>query len=241
MSSKKFGIDEVFRQRSINLRDALGLGLAHPTSQGDLSEGKWIKFLKSFLPSRFEVSKGFVFDSVGGVSDQIDVIVYDPLHSPLIFDTDNGEKYVTAESIYAVFEVKQKADKQNVQYADKKIQSVVSLKRTSRGMVASGKIVPPRELTKIIGGLLTTDSIGTKTLKKHIKASGNIDVVCSATTGMFLRTPDGVISSDVEETIPSFFYALLDELHKMGTVPAIDIRDYADRTLKSLRLERGEV
>lgn len=228
MATKGFDIDTILRQKSKELNAALGLELGHSVSQGDLSEGKWIGFLRSFLPNRYEVSKGFVFDSAGGVSEQIDLIVFDPLHSPLIHETENGEKYVTAESVYAVFEVKQKANKDNVNYADKKIKSVCNLKRTSRPMISSGKAVPARPLTHIIGGLLTTDSIKRADLKKHLSASENVEIICSALGGTIYKNGSGISASNSEEAVFSFFYLLLDELFKLGTVGAIDIRDYAD-------------
>jgi hypothetical protein len=241
MKHEQFGIDALLQHKVEQLNTELGLKLGHPVSQGDLSETEWARFLRSFLPNRYEVSKGFVFDSAGGVSEQIDLIVFDPFHSPLIHETGNGEKYVTAESVYAVFEVKQKADNSNIRYADKKIRSVCSLKRTSRAMVSSGKIVPPRKPTKIIGGLLTADSIKPQSLKHHLRTSSYIDIVCAATKGTFLKGENGITCSSEEEAIFSFFYILLDELHKQGTVAAVDIRDYADRSLSSFKLERGDV
>lgn len=240
MADRVFDIDTILRQKSEELNTALGLKLGHPVSRGDLSEGKWIAFLKSFLPNRYEVSKGFVFDSAGGVSEQIDLIVFDPLHSPLIHETENGEKYVMAESVYAVFEVKQKASKANVDYADKKIKSVRGLKRTSRPMISSGKTVPARPLTHIIGGLLTTDSINQVDLKRHLSASDNVEIICSALGGTLYKNCSGISASSSEEALFSFFYLLLDELFKLGTVGAIDIREYADRSLKSFKLQRED-
>lgn len=240
MTTRVFDIDTILRQKSKELNTELGLDLGHPVSQGDLSEGKWIKFLSSFLPNRYEVSKGFVFDSAGGVSEQIDLIVFDPLHSPLIHETENGEKYVTAESVYAIFEVKQEANKGTVEYADKKIKSVCALKRTSRRMISSGKIAPARSLTHIIGGLLATDSINQDDLKKHLSASDSVEIICSALGGTLYKNDSGVSASSPEEAVFSFFYLLLDELFKLGTVGAIDIREYADRSLKSFKLQRED-
>jgi hypothetical protein len=45
--------------------------------------------------------------------------------------------YIPAESVYAVFEVKQDV-KGNIDYAAQKVESVRRLKRTSIEMVASG-------------------------------------------------------------------------------------------------------
>lgn len=241
MTNRVLTIYDLLENKSNQLKSALGLTLPHPTSQGDLSEGKWIEFLKSFLPDRYSVSKGYVFDRQGTMSQQIDVIVYDSIHSPLIFETDNGEKYITAESVYAVFEVKQKANEEYLNYAIEKIESVRNLDRGSRGIISAGRELPPRQLTKIIGGLLTTDSIAPENLRDKIAKHREIDIVCSARTGTFHSQENGVVCSNADEAIPAFFYLLLDELYKIGTVPAIDIRDYADRALQSFSLERGDI
>lgn len=234
-----FNVKDALKAKSDDLKASLGLQLGHPVSQGDLGEGEWRGFLEGFLPKRYAVTKGFVFDSKGSASQQIDIIVYDPLHSPLIMETGNGEKYVTAESVYAVFEVKPKATKANIEYADKKIQSVLDLKRTSRPMIASGVEVQARSLTSIIGGLLT-DELGCRleTIKKHMAASRNLSIICAAEGGTFHRIKDEVQASSEEEAVFSFFYLFLDELFKLGTVAAIDIRDYADLSLQSFEIAR---
>ena len=128
--NETFNVKDALKEKSDELKRSLGLRLGHPVSQGDLSEEEWLAFLNSFLPKRYAASKGFVFDSAGGTSEQIDVIIYDPLHSPLIMKTRNGENYVTAESVYAVFEVKQDVNKDHIEYANaKEIQSVLDLKK----------------------------------------------------------------------------------------------------------------
>lgn len=220
------------------IRLSLKLDLPHPTSQGDHRENTWISFLESFLPSRYAVTKGFVFDSHGGISDQIDVIIYDRHHSPLILESDNGERHVTAESVYAIFEVRSAADETNIRYAQDKINSVRNLHRTSRAMVASGKLVEPREPIDIIGGLLTIESNSEENIRKHLETYDGINVVCAANTMTAFRRATGEVEvSNEQEALPAFFYLLLDELHKLGTVAAIDIRKYAERALKSFRLE----
>lgn len=235
----KLKMSDIMRYRSEQLCASLGIPNCHPATKGDLTENQWIDFLKGFLPNRYDVSRGFVFDSRGGVSDQIDIIVFDPFHSPLIYDASNGEKYVTAESVYAVFEVKQSADKGNLEYAQEKVETVKNLHRTSRRMISSGNPMKARDLPKIIGGLLTTDSISPETVKAHMQNCSHVDILCAAKSGTFHQRKDRVENSSPEEALFSFFYLLLDELFKLGTVGAIDIRDYADGALKTFTLERG--
>lgn len=99
---------------------ALRMDLLHTTTKGDHCERAWIKYLKSFLPKRYEVDKGMVYDSDGNISEQIDIIVYDPFYTPLIVTTASGDKIVAAESVYAVFECKPKISTSNLKYASKK-------------------------------------------------------------------------------------------------------------------------
>lgn len=238
--ANKLKMSDIMSYKSEQLCTALGVPNCHPVAKGDLTENQWAQFLKGFLPNRYDVAKGFVFDSRGDVSDQIDIVIFDPFHSPLIYDAPTGEKYVTAESVYAVFEVKQTADKRHLEYAQKKIDSVKSLHRTSRSMIASGRQLKARELPDIIGGLLTTDSVSQKRLKKLIPDYTDIDIVCAAKMGTFHKRDGCVYESSKDEALFSFFFLLLDELFKLGTVGAIDIRDYADSTLKSFSLERGD-
>ena len=169
----------------------------HPGSKGDATEQHWIEFLRSYLPERYKVDKAIVIDSKGNVSEQMDVVIYDAIYTPFIFNQD-GFMYIPAESVYAVFEVKQDV-KGYIEYAAKKVESVRKLKRTSVGMVASGKFMAARPLTKIIGGILTTTSSysGNDTVINHLqelKGMQTLDLGCFCDKGSFYV--------DYNETIP---------------------------------------
>lgn len=152
-----------------------------------------------------------------------------------MFGTDAGEKFITAESVYAIFESKPTINKETLEYTNKKIENVISLERTSRGVINAGKYCNPRGLTKIIGGILAIESAGLDTIKKHLKIYDKVDVGCAIKMHSFLVNRNG---SDVslshasgKETVLAFFYIILDELYKMGTIAGIDIRKYANVTL----------
>lgn len=174
--------------------------IEHPGSKGDSLENAWIEWLRKYLPNRYSVDKAIVIDYNGNTSDQIDIVIYDNWFTPFIF-SQNGFHYIPAEGVYAVFEVKpdlkgsvksEKAKKNQsyIEYAGDKIESVRKLKRTSTKMINSGKEVPARPLTKIVGGILTsTNSYAKKeTLKTHLeKLNGlkSIDFGCAADYGSF--------------------------------------------------------
>lgn len=162
--------------------------IGHPGSKGDATEQSWIDFLRTYLPDRYKVDKAIVIDSTGNVSEQMDVVIYDAIYTPFIFKQD-GFMYIPAESVYAVFEVKQDV-KGYIDYAAQKVESVRRLKRTSIEMVASGRRTPARPLTKIIGGILTTTSSysGNDTVRKQLKklkGYQTLDLGCLCDTGSF--------------------------------------------------------
>lgn len=236
-------IKELYKRKQEQLKNKLDLWPIHPTTKGDNNEQTWINFLSNFLPNRYAVTKGFVFDSNGKISDQIDIIIYDALYSPLIFETENCEKFVTIESVYAVFESKSVMNKKNLIYANEKIQSVLNLNRTSREIINAGVAQKPRDFTRILGGILTFTAIEQSILKKYLNICPNINIGCSANNGSFVvyRNEKNEVSnlqiSNNDEVALSFFFIILDELTKIGTVSAIDIREYANFSLDSIELE----
>jgi len=246
MLTEKMNIKSMFKTKQAILESTLNILLTHPPTKGEHNERAWINYFRSFLPDKFAIDKGFAFDAKGNVSDQIDVILYDALYTPLIFSTEADDKYITAESIYAVFESKPVINKETIEYANKKAATIVNLIRSSRGMINAGKAVPPRELTHIIGGILAIDSIENETsLREYLTYSPYIDIGCAIKKTSFFayRSEAGglldIKFSSKEESILALFYFVLDGLYKIGTVAGIDIRNYSDATLDSIKLMRG--
>lgn len=170
--------------------------ITHPGSKGDSLENAWIEWLRDYLPNRYSIDKAIVIDHEGNTSHQIDIVVYDNWFTPFIF-TQNGFHYIPAEGVYAVFEVKpdianSSDGKSNIEYAAEKIESVRKLLRTSTDMINSGRKFPPRPLTKIIGGILSSSNSYTHknndTIENHIKKQiglKSIDLGCIADYGSF--------------------------------------------------------
>jgi len=247
MSFEKMSIKTMFKTKQIILESKLSTLLEHPVTKGDHCESAWIDFFRSFLPSKYAIDKGFVFDAQGKVSEQIDIIIYDALYAPLIFGTDAGEKFITAESVYAVFDSKPKIDKRTLEYTNNKISSVTDLERSSREIISAGKVVPAIKPIQIIGGILAIDAVGNDIIKQHMSNNSSIDIGCAIKKTSFVvrRNEDESIAdvkfSSKEESILAFFYIVLDSLYKRGTVAAIDIRNYADATVDSLKLMREKL
>ncbi|MEE9239180.1 MAG: DUF6602 domain-containing protein [Thermodesulfobacteriota bacterium] len=210
--------------------------ILHPGSKGDAAEINWIKVLGDYLPERYKVDKAFVLDSDGNLSEQIDIVIYDRQYSPFLFSQDEA-KYIPAESVYAVFEVKQSINKDHINYAGQKIKSVRHLKRTSTEIPHAGGKYEPKPLHEIIGGILTLDSDWTLPIKDNLKNCllklselENINIGCILRHGGFTfnhETSDIEMSSD-DESLIFFFLKLLYLLQSLGTSPALDIQVYSE-------------
>lgn len=203
--------------------------IGHPGSKGDATEQHWIEFLRAYLPERYKVDKAIVIDSTGNVSEQMDVVIYDAIYTPFIFKQD-GFMYIPAESVYAVFEVKQDV-KGYIEYAAKKIESVRKLKRTSISMVASGITKPARQLTKIIGGILTTTSSykeNDRVIKQleELKGLQTLDLGCLCDAGSFYV--------DYKETVPKDIDPITDNCKYIEQV-------YESREVKEIEFSNKEV
>ena len=109
----------------------------HAGSKGDNTEANWIEWFQSYLPKRYKVDKAIIIDSTGKESDQMDLVIYDAQYSYLVFH-QGDTKLIPAESVYAVFEVKQELNKEYIEYAGEKAKSVRSLPRTSARIKHAG-------------------------------------------------------------------------------------------------------
>jgi hypothetical protein len=131
--------------------------IPHAGTKGTASELHWLTMLNNYLPERYFVDNAFVLDCDGNLSDQIDVVIYDRQYSPFLFN-QNFVKYVPAESVYAVLEVRQEIDLENVKYAGEKVASVRRLRRTSVPIPHAAGVHEAKKPSPILGGLLTLDS-----------------------------------------------------------------------------------
>ena len=205
--------------------------------KGDATEGQWHRVIESFLPGRYQCTAAKVIDCHGATSDFIDIVIHDRHFCPLLFEMD-GQRYIPAESVYGVFEVKQELTKSDIEYATAKAESVRRLHRTSIAFDNAGKTTEPRELFTIVAGILTTQSGWTppfgaafsEALAGTNKPHARIDLGCALRDGAFdidWRDEEPAITlSEPEGTLMFFLLRLFARLQALGTVRAIDIAAY---------------
>lgn len=209
----------------------------HPTAKGDIGEGAWHSLLGDFLPRRYQVSKAFVMDARGTRSEQLDLVIHDRHFCPLLFEKD-GQMYIPAESVFAVFEVRPSLDKEVVDYASKKTASVRSLHRTNRTLIDRGVEKPARDEFRILAGVLTVDSSWSPPFGAPLEAAlaaadqnGQLDLGCTAKAGAFEVVYEGssprLELSETDGGVMFFLLRLFHALQQIGSPMGIDLREYS--------------
>jgi hypothetical protein len=79
--------------------------LIHPGEYGSYREELIKKWLRMYVPERFDISSGFIINSGGFISTQCDIIIYDKLVTPKIEIIDN-QKFFPIETVSCVGEIK---------------------------------------------------------------------------------------------------------------------------------------
>jgi hypothetical protein len=193
--------------------------------------------LNTYLPKRYQAAKAFVLDADGNLSEQIDIVIFDRQYSPFLFSQD-GACYVPAESVYALLEVKQDLNKENLEYAGSKAASIRNLRRTSAPIPHAGGTFEPRKLFPIMAGVLTLGNTWNppfgdsfERVISQLPSEKRIDIGCALQFGAFdVQYVEGSkpqIEKDEKNTLIFFFLRLLSRLQSLGTVPAIEINEYA--------------
>ncbi len=209
----------------------------HAPTMGDITEYDWCNFLSNFLPTRYQVSKAFVIDSLGNRSDQLDIVIHDRHFCPLFFEKDDA-RYVPAESVYAVFDVKQDFSRETILYSADKVASVRRLRRTSTTLVDRGETHQPREPFQILGGIVASRSDWRPALGEAFERSlvdanpaGRLDLGCTIEGGSFTARYGADLDlqrSEPDVALMFFTLQLFGLLQALGTVTAIDIHAYVN-------------
>lgn len=214
--------------------------VTQPGARGEAAEEDWIRVLKDHLPHRYQADRAFVIDSQGTCSDQIDVVIYDRQYSPMLFNQAN-QRYVPAESVYAVLEVKQDLSRDHVLYAGAKAASVRRLHRTSAPVRHIDGVSNPRPLPPIVAGILTYQSSWTPPFGDPLRQAlsemdmeHHLSIGCALEHGVFEARH--AASDEVDLTVVDgprslvqLLMRLLKQLQELATAPAIDYEAYLAR------------
>ena len=179
-----------------------------------------------------------VVDSNGEASQQIDIVIFDRQYTPFVIKF-GGIVYIPAESVYAVFEVKQDISKEHIEYTSEKVQSVRRLLRTSALITDHTGQKRQKKLFEIPAGILTLSSSWKPGLgdsfEEAIRNSWSteyrrIHLGCVLSEGGFRVVIDDkqleIEKSNSEASLMYFLMSLFKTLQPLGTVPAVDMNEY---------------
>ncbi len=119
------------RQMAIDF-EAKSSQLPHSGEKGAAREEVVRSFLSDYLPKRFAVGHGFVVDASGGVSRQIDAVIYDQLSCP-VFHVTPTQRFIPAEGVSGVVSVKSVLTRSELSEAATNLTSVALLDRFASG------------------------------------------------------------------------------------------------------------
>lgn len=215
--------------------------VTHSGVLGEVNENRFIDALRRYLPRRYAVETGIVLDSLGKTSDQMDVIVYDNQYTPTLLDQEN-HRFVPAEAVYAVFEVKPAIDKAYLEYAADKAASVRKLKRTSIPIVHAGGTFPSKPLFEIVGGIVATkvswkqgfESRAFKQVIGSLRDKQFLDAGLAVSGGCFDHYEGSIHTGPADNALIYFLFRFLQKLQTLGTVPAVDWSAYGSALSKQV-------
>lgn len=123
--------------REVRNQLELASAITHPGESGRARENVIAEFIRKLIPRSFGIDTGFVIDSQGGISRQVDIIIYRTDYHP-VFEI-GGVKHFMVESVVAVIE--NKASINTVARLKEALESIASVKRLDRTNQGGNKIV----------------------------------------------------------------------------------------------------
>jgi len=241
--------DEVAERMRLDLRMPRK-AIEHHGLKGEAFENTFREFLRQYIPSSLDVSTGFLVDSTGEISKQLDVIISDAAKTP-IFYYSGKIRVIPVECAYAVIEVKANLNSCELNKCFENMKSVRSLKKTahfkSKGelyqVMMYGEIWTFWPINYYV---FAYDSIGLKTLADHIIRKHQadklpchlrIDTVCVLDKGIiYNKCADGISDALPEpeskviysETTRSLllFYVLISRYFNQARMPDFRTHDY---------------
>lgn len=208
--------------------------ITHSGVAGAVNERHFIDFLRRYLPRRYEVDSAIVIDSNGKSSDQIDVVIFDNQYTPTLLD-QKSHRFVPAEAVYAVLEVKPTINGTYLEYAANKAKSVRSLHRTSVPIKHSDGEHPPKKLFPIIAGIVAPsiaykDGFDSAAFRRVLSSTADADRLncgLALDKSAFDTYAGNVVTRSGSNCLIYFVFRLLGQLQSLGTVPAVDWNKYA--------------
>lgn len=178
---------------------------ADPNAKGAGIESAARKQLKLLLPEILDVGQGYIIDSHGKISKQIDLVIFERSLCPVFSINESPEStYYPCEGVVAAIEIKSRTGKREFMDSCKKANSVRSLRRRFK-TTEDGKIDNPRRYGQI--EIPISSSLTHTVDPKKTKAC---DILTGLITGELSVTENTLISwySQEGKNVPDIFISL---------------------------------
>lgn len=207
--------------------------ITHNGVMGEVNEQHFIDVLRKYLPMRYAIDHAIVIDSNGATSDQIDIVIFDHQYTPTLLD-QHSHRYVPAEAVYCVMEVKPVINKAHLEYAGAKAASVRKLERTSIPIQHAGGEHPAKALFPIVAAIVAPEvewgeGMSSNAFSENWNAlQGDLALDCclALSDRSIDRFDESPAVSPAGNSLAFFLFRLLRRLQVLGTVPAVDWNRY---------------
>ena len=167
----------------------------HPVEKGGAREHGWRKLFRRFLPNRYGVKSGFIIDSFGALSEQIDCIVYRKDIGIELYSVGH-HTVIPIEVVFGVFEIKPSMAPKELRYSEQKGSTVTALRLTNKRVRSQStgeftdKLCTVEAKGSVVVGLLA-DKIKRKTNKWRIPTFLELMKQDKTHTSVFMTVEDG--------------------------------------------------
>lgn len=182
-------IKEDFERTEKEIVNKLYFKAPHGTTIGGHREKIWGKMFKQIIPRKFVVAHSvFIIDSVGNVSKEVDLAIFDEIYTPYIFKYKKL-KFIPIEAVSVVIECK--STSMNQEKLENWANSIKSLETSKRSRV--------RTIYKIVKGEDISIPTQTATRPLRILCCLNNNNIANTALGEDDRMFDVVIRANDDE------------------------------------------
>lgn len=215
--------------------------IQHNGEKGTARENILKEYLMSYIPEKYNFSKGTIVDCKDVQSKQIDIIIHDKFLTPYLVDM-NETKIVPIESVYGVIEVKSTLSKEELRKSIKNIESVRSLHKKT----ISGYSFPTAGMVFAYDSDASLETVykNFNELSADIEYDKRISCICVLNKGVILpmdkngfsnvslfpneNTVYGLFNNETEALL--LFYLILVQILNSITIFPPDMVAYAEST-----------
>ena len=233
----------------------------HNGTAGEGGEAVVAKFLRSQLPQSIGISTGQILDVTGQISKQVDVILYDAEHTPMLFSNQNERiTLVPAEGVLGVVEVKTHLRSRDIEICLANCRSVKQLVRTAyfpqaiqttHSIYGKQYIDPPIYYTVFAAASDNLYAGKLNEIQEDVPIDQRIDSVCCLDRGVNVNLgldlsngiehvhnvisarslPKGAMADSTTENPLLIWYAILVSSVMQFPVRPIDVTQYMEKEL----------